>query len=168
MAKYYTGVGSRETPDDVLALMKEIAVKLAYEGYVLRSGGAPGADSAFEQGCDEVLGEKRIYLPWRGFNGRDSRHYRICNSALAMAEHFHPAWKNLTQGARKLHARNIYQVLGYSLESKSEFVVCWTPNGVAKGGTRTAILVAEKEKIDVFNLFKPSHRKYWKDKLNGS
>jgi hypothetical protein len=29
----------------------------------LRSGGAGGADSAFETGCDQQCGVKEIYLP---------------------------------------------------------------------------------------------------------
>jgi len=39
----YSGIGSRETPDDILELMKAVAYKLAGRGYTLRSGGADGA-----------------------------------------------------------------------------------------------------------------------------
>ena len=58
---FYTGVGSRKTPKDVLELMVKIAIKAAQNGYTLRSGGAEGADKAFEHGCDMVKGPKEIY-----------------------------------------------------------------------------------------------------------
>ena len=38
--KYYAGVGSRETPQDVLETMWKIGKHLADKGYTLRSGGA--------------------------------------------------------------------------------------------------------------------------------
>ena len=67
--RYYTGVGSRKTPGAIFDLMGEIGRNLAIDGYVLRSGGASGADTAFEQGCDLHEGMKEIYLPWKGFSG---------------------------------------------------------------------------------------------------
>ena len=51
---YYAGVGSRETPQDVLKIMWKIGKHLADKGYTLRSGGARGADAACENGCDIV------------------------------------------------------------------------------------------------------------------
>ena len=51
MSKIYTGIGSRNTPKEVLELMKTIGKYLGCLGYELRSGGADGADSAFESGC---------------------------------------------------------------------------------------------------------------------
>jgi hypothetical protein len=41
--KYYAGIGSRETPKDILDLISKIAIKLESLGYTLRSGGADGA-----------------------------------------------------------------------------------------------------------------------------
>jgi predicted Rossmann fold nucleotide-binding protein DprA/Smf involved in DNA uptake len=63
--KPYAGIGSRRTPSEILELMKEIGSKLEIEGWLLRSGGAPGADQAFEAGIskDEA---KQIWLPWQG------------------------------------------------------------------------------------------------------
>jgi len=59
----YAGVGSRETPPEMLKKMTAISKKLAAQGYVLQSGGAIGADMAFEgKGYPEVLiaGEKDV------------------------------------------------------------------------------------------------------------
>jgi predicted Rossmann fold nucleotide-binding protein DprA/Smf involved in DNA uptake len=48
--KYYAGIGSRETPKEICNKMTEIASLLEKQDFVLRSGGANGADSAFEKG----------------------------------------------------------------------------------------------------------------------
>lgn len=48
--KYYTGVGSRETPEHILKFIEDVAYWLAGRGYTGRSGSAAGADTAFEQG----------------------------------------------------------------------------------------------------------------------
>ena len=52
----YSGIGSRETPDNVLVVMEKLGAAFAKKGFVLRSGGADGADSAFERGCDSANG----------------------------------------------------------------------------------------------------------------
>ena len=49
---YYAGIGSRETPGLMLGAFARIGEFLAKKGYTLRSGGADGADTAFEVGCD--------------------------------------------------------------------------------------------------------------------
>jgi len=150
---FYTGIGSRETPIDIQRIMYRFAQVMAEQGMTLRSGGADGADSAFEQGCDSVQGKKQIYLPWVGFNGRSSQFTAPSQPALFLASEIHPAWYKLSQGARKLHARNMHQVLGMDLETPSHFVVCWTPQGRPIGGTRSAIVLAGIQSIPVFNLF---------------
>ena len=68
----YTGIGSRETPLEYIQLFIRIAEYLASVGYTLRSGGANGADLAFEIGCDNKQGKKEIYIPWYSFNNSDS------------------------------------------------------------------------------------------------
>jgi hypothetical protein len=150
-----------------MAWMREFARALAQGGWVLRSGGADGADSAFEAGSHEVdpaLAE--IYLPWRGFNNNTSRRYRVSDEALAIARTVHPAWERLSSAARKLHSRNVYQVLGESLDAPSELLVCWTADGCEAertrnsrtGGTGTAIVLAERHGVPRFNLARKESR----------
>ena len=45
----YAGIGSRATPQAELEAMTEAAKMLSEKGYTLRSGGAKGADTAFEK-----------------------------------------------------------------------------------------------------------------------
>ena len=60
--KYYAGIGSRETPKEICNKMTEIASLLEKQDFVLRSGGAQGADHAFEIGISDQL-MMDIYLP---------------------------------------------------------------------------------------------------------
>jgi hypothetical protein len=104
--------------------------QLAKKGLILRSGGADGADSAFEEGADSVFSErfptnKRIYLPWEGFNGKRGIVVGDDPDLQEAAATWHPAWPRLSNGAKKLHTRNVAQIFGYGNEQqKSEFVLC--------------------------------------------
>ena len=69
MTKYYTGVGSRSTPPEVMELMTKVATKLESLGYSLRSGAADGADTGFENGVINPL-NKQIFIAWEGFSNR--------------------------------------------------------------------------------------------------
>ena len=147
---FYTGIGSRETPSPIMAVMTELAEALQERGWILRSGGADGADLAFEKGAGT---RKNIFIPWKGFNDSLSPYYNIPDKAFEVAAKIHPAWDKLGQGAKRLHARNIMQVTGMNLKVKSKFIVCWTKGGKYKGGTATAMKLADMLKIKVFNLF---------------
>lgn len=151
--KIYTGIGSRQTPPDVLAEMRVIGRMLAIKGWLLRSGGAQGADSAFEYGCDEGFGSKEIYTPWWGFNGNRSRSCRPSERAFEEAAQYHPKWQFLKYAVKLLHARNVHQVLGADCESPGQLLICWTPNGKAVGGTATALRIAQEFEIPIVNLF---------------
>ncbi|MNZ56187.1 hypothetical protein D3C78_741280 [compost metagenome] len=168
--KFYTGVGSRETPADVMDFMEELAFHLAQDKWVLRSGGAQGADSAFETGCDQFPGRKEIFIPWPGFSGTIGKcmHYLLSDSsrelqqeAEKLASQVHPAWDRLTRGGKALHTRNVFQVLGKNLDRRSNILVCWAKTdkyGVPVGGTRTAWVLAEEFAVPCYNLSKQEDR----------
>ena len=147
----YAGIGSRETPMEYRQLMSNIAEELANAGFILRSGGASGADEAFEIGCDRVRGNKEIYLPWKGFNGSDSILIVKDKRAFDIARKYHPNYSALKQGAQKLMARNSHQILGLNLESPVDFVICWTKDGKGQGGTGQALRIAKDYDIPVFD-----------------
>ncbi len=142
---YYTGIGSRRTPETILNTITHIAKLLHREGLILRSGGADGADSAFEKGAGE---SKEI------FYAEDAT-----PPAIRIARDHHPAWCNCSDYVKKLHGRNVMQVLGRDLKTPSAFIICWTPDGCTgpdrsrqTGGTGTAIEIAWKHKIPIFNM----------------
>ena len=151
MIKFYTGVGSRKTPQNILNLMTATARKLAAMGYILRTGDAIGADTAFNSGAGNAC---------ERYTAADAT-----TEAEAISKRFHPAWNRCKPFARKLHARNAFQVLGRNLQTPSAFLICWTPEGetrhshrtIKTGGTGTAISIADNYNIPVFNLANPEH-----------
>lgn len=159
----YAGIGSRETPEADLKILTNIGYALAKRGWILRSGGADGADTAFELGSDSIFDSdylkprephylKEIYLPWKKFNGHTSELWRVEHTALVLAASIHPAWGVMGHGGKLCHARNCYQILGYELNDPVDLVICWTLDGKVQGGTRTAIKLAESRGIPVINL----------------
>lgn len=149
MKKIYAGIGSRETPELVLQRMGKISSALASLGFILRSGGAKGADAAFEKYAEK----KEIYLPWEGFNEHSSTLCFVDDRAMKMGEKYHTHWDNLKQGGKLLISRNSYQVLGGSLDDPVDFVVCYTKDGKEIGGTSQAIRIAKDYDIPVFNIW---------------
>lgn len=154
---HYAGIGSRETPNEICALMTILGEALA-ERYVLRSGHAVGADIAFEVGCDRAKGEKLI---WTGNS-------EVSQAALDLAKRVHPseAFDEFSLFVKTLHARNGYQVLNEDLCSPVEMVICWTPDGCIEhkrrtrrtGGTGQAISVASLNGVRIFNIQREAHR----------
>lgn len=140
--KHYSGIGSREVPPEIGELMIKIAVKLEELGYTLRSGAAGGSDSAFSL----KVKNKEIFIPWKSFGeGIVPQETEFANNLL---KEVHPAYDRLSQGALKLHLRNVNQVLGADLNTPSKFLICWAKTdkqGSPIGGTRTAYNFAQKE-----------------------
>lgn len=158
--KYYTGVGSRETPADILTLMTALGRKLADESWILRTGAAVGADQAFELGWVHHVQRNlkftpaEIYLPWDNYENHTRDMMFGCNIlpemddkglhivAEGIAATMHPNWGACRRGARAMHTRNVFQVLGRDLKTPSKMLIAWTKltrAGEPMGGTATAI-----------------------------
>jgi hypothetical protein len=152
----YAGIGSRDTPKDILLRMTRFAKCASNDGYVLRSGAAAGADEAFE--CGSTNSE--IYLPVYNFRNSKSSLHEISKDCILLAKQFHPSWNRLSDFAKLLIARNGYQILGYDLNSPSKFVICWTQDGcedgskttALTGGTGQALRIATHFNVPIFNM----------------
>ena len=161
MLRFYSGIGARATPPEMLSLMTRAAFALLKRGYVLRSGHAIGADSAFERGAGAAA---QIFLPAAGWRGSASAFHEgtlgeeIWGRAREIATAHHPAFGNLSRFVQDLHTRNVFQVLGPALDSPSEFVLCWTADGEASGGTGQALRIAATYGVPVYNLQRARER----------
>ncbi len=161
MLRYYSGIGARAAPPEVLSLMTRAAFALTKRGYVLRSGHASGADSAFERGAGDAA---QIFLPGPGWRGSESVFHpaalgdELWGRARAIAAAHHPAFAGLSSFVQALHTRNVFQVLGLALDSPSEFVLCWTADGEASGGTGQALRIAATHGVPVYNLQRDRER----------
>lgn len=138
--RYYAGIGSRKTPAHILDCMEVISMQLYDRGYWLRSGGAIGADQAFEK-CAGSRAE--IFLP--------TKDYPMWTEVFTM--HFHPNPAALSVVGWQLMCRNAMQILGRDGNTPVDFVVCWTKDGKASGGTGQAIRIAKEFDIPVYNLY---------------
>jgi hypothetical protein len=159
--KTFCGIGSRTTPTPILNQMMLISALCHCKGYHLNSGGADGADTAFEDGMLAIDGGCNIFLPWPNFNNHKGEKYtRPKPEAYPIAATLHPAWTFMKPPVKALLSRNIHQVLGWSLNDPVDFVVCYTKDGaetsaqytIRTGGTGIAIQLADKLGIPVFNL----------------
>lgn len=160
----YAGIGSRETPIAVAEEMALIAAELEKRNFKMRSGGADGkkgqkpgtasADVSFERGVADAS-NKEIFIPWAGFAGSKDGIVlprALEQKALQIASEAHPAWDRCSDGAKKLHTRNVPQVLGKDLRTPIEFGMGWTFDGGATGGTGQAIRICQNEGIPFLNL----------------
>ena len=151
MKKYYAGIGSRKTPKEVLLKMKEFSRILSDKGFILRSGGASGADKAFESGITDLSLKEIFYandaLPW-AFD-------EVKKYVPSDRKNF-DTWKPYT---KKLLARNMMQVLGSDGSSPVEFILCWSPSlnylDSSSGGTAWALRCGLSYNIPIFNLLDP-------------
>jgi hypothetical protein len=127
-------------------MFEDLACALRLGGYWLRSGGAEGADSAFELGAS-------FMKPGTGRHGR-ARIFRADDAtpmAIEMARRHHPCWGLCDTYARRLHGRNAMIILGPELNEPVKFVLCWTPDE-EKGGTALGIRIARARGIPVVNF----------------
>ena len=156
----YAGIGSRQTPAPVLEQMRSIGAAMAEAGWLLRSGAAQGADSAFEAGAADAGGHREIWIPWDRYNDRTPDHGRAVRIARhndanrTIAARQHPRWNVLGAGAQKLMVRNVHQILGDDPASPDpvDLVICWTPRGTGSGGTGMALRLANDHGIPVIDL----------------
>lgn len=156
----YTGIGARDTPIQILNTMRHLSTHLAQAGWTLRSGGAVGADAAFEVGSSA----KEIYLPWLGYNNNQSTlhpgNIPFSQDEIDIAASHHPNWGKCSSGARKMHQRNLRQLVGHQSVcgehvQLSKFVICWTERGNIEGGTGQTLRMAKALNIPIFNLGGP-------------
>lgn len=176
-----SGIGSRETPESDGNRMKSFAHCVTKNNGIMRSGGAPGADTFFAAGVSDP-NRQEIFLPFKNFNGVQSGvgiyilqelHLKKRQAAEKIAEKFHPNWAAVQRNPTvvSLMTRNVFQVLGCNLNTPSDLVVMWakgTRNSIAKknannrivdvpGGTGLAVRLAAFLEIPVLHTSLEEH-----------
>jgi len=163
----YAGIGSRETPQEVLDKMTEVAKYLEGLGYTLRSGGAVGADKAFEKG---VTSKKEVFLGTSKTGEREKKIAReIHPNPQALDNAKSKTGKPIADFMWNLMGRNTNQIFGANLDTPVDFVLAWTQDGLTdyrerslkSGGTGQAIDMASRKGIPVINMANDN----WRDEL---
>ena len=167
-------IGSRQLEQkqeyfEDIKLCYNVCMRLAQLGITFTSGlceiGMDGiAQKAYSKAVDLGLAKEsqfEVYVADQ-YNIRRStlprkhlaivRNKDLISETERIASEVHPAWDRCNEWARGMHSRNCHQILGYDLQSPVDAVICWTPNGAVVGGTATAIRIAMKYDIPVFNL----------------
>lgn len=173
----YTGIGSRGTPEDVLIVMNQLSEILYKKGFILRSGNAIGADKAFETNKNP---NNEIYVAKNQYNKKElilptKEEFKIAYNYLYDLR-LHKKIERLKKDySIKLHSRNVMQILGRDFNLRSRFVFCYTKNGEKTydevdpditGGTGTAIGLADKCNIPIYNLGLKEDLEYVKKFIN--
>lgn len=149
-------IGSRELSTTQLQVCEVIGRFIANLGGEVHSGNADGADGAFARGANSVDPNLvHLHLPWPNFNREAIRkgnhvHLPLAQSHFeATAAKYHPRWDNLSQGAKKLHTRNVSIVVHPSIK---DLVLAWPSNRVGGGGTGQGMRIAEGKGVDLVDL----------------
>ena len=168
-------IGSRKLAepahDEAAKLFYRVSKTCAELGHIIRSGGAAGADYIAELAYFDAINattadpdQVEIYVPWKNFQATRGinnplHHLHVIPSdpiyiqrANEMVYNTHPNPNALSQGALKLHSRNMNQVFGLDLNTPIDLCICWTEHGIKSGGTASAITLCERNNIPVFNL----------------
>lgn len=171
-------VGSRTASEEDCDLLYEASLALLRAGWKGVSGGAEGPDDtltlAIRQYISEIwstateirpsrIGE--IHIPWEGFNNLKHGDLYGCvigpkhrpdnvllDAVVALAR---GGLFNLTEGGRKLHQRNVYEILTKTLQDPVDILLLSAPKGMGntvKGGTATAYVLAKALGIPTINL----------------
>lgn len=172
--KYYTGIGSRDISPDTYQLLVDIGERMAEKGYVLRSGGAQGADQAFQEGACKVDPDKtEIWLPDSTFENKRLQDAKFLgsnytvpdNSTREAAEEWlidsgvvkNIRSKNLK--SRKLLCRNVYQVVGGTCPIlmprkwlSSVVIYATNEEEIYKKGTRVGVWTGRHFGVPTYNV----------------
>lgn len=162
--KPYAVCGNPNPPSDILAAFDRIAKKLESHGYTLRTGCVQG----IEQSVEGAVQKKELILPWRDFDGKQSKFTFSNERSKAIAKMFSPSFDTVKPAVQAFLTKNARLVLGHSCNSPALFIVVWTEDGAEtqqeRAGSRTGfashpIAIANSLGIPVFNLGKPDAEK---------
>lgn len=186
MQKYYTGVGSRDIPEDVENIFRMVGRALARKGFILRSGSADGSDKAFELGASDVDPNlTEIYLPNKTFKSRSRiqgvNYLPLVEGEIESAEKIYstptnkhkdgimPWFNKIQRYNQEFHARNVLQVTGRN-GVDSSFCIYYAPvvNGDVVGGTRSAVELCKSKGIPTYNLFHKHVKEAFLERLKES
>lgn len=151
--------GNETPPPVVLQTLQRLVPELEKRGYVIRSGGMKGMENAVE----ELSRNIELHLPWKGFDGKESKFTYTSEEAKEFAKRYHPAWDQAKPVVQTFCAKNVRLMLGKDLKSPTQILIIWSEDGVEHARERTAktgltgvaVALASELRIPTFNLQRP-------------
>ena len=150
-----------EPPLDIKNKFKELAERCKDLKFTIRvAGGNTEADDAARDAAGEKMEE---YLPWKGFENRESAYQFSDDSSIEQACRFHPAADKMKDAAKKFLSRNYRMAQGKGLKSPAKIFILWSEDGASRLSEKTFktgnaghfLSIASALKTPVFNLGKP-------------
>ena len=182
----YAGIGSRETPQEVLDKMTEVAKYLDGLGYTLNTGktftAKPSTDPKYQKQYEERLAfskknNGKVGLDEEGADrafslGTTKKNLFGVNTPvgkkeMSVMEEIHPSPDRLKEGGKKLMARNTNQIFGENLNTPVDFVLFYAKEtkGIRpEGGTGQAVEMARRKGIPTINMADTN----WRDQLKAA
>lgn len=148
----------KDFPQEVKDKLYGVASKLISKGYTIRYN----ADDRELHPKLQDLSSKNTeaYVPFKGFNEVDTRHYFNTLTSKHMAQENFPAYEKVPGVVQSLLARNIRMLFGDKNNSCAMEVITWSPDGVIKshlvtketGRASFIIQVASKYGFGIVNI----------------
>lgn len=152
----------RDFPPEAKTSLYNIASKLINKKITVRVN---GDDKDF---CDKLSALSsqfvEIYIPWKGFNNTESKHYWNTITAKHIAQqNFGNAWEKIPDSVKALMARNVRMIFGDKNNSIMLCLITWSKDGASKatevtkdtGRSAFIIKTASSYSFPVVNISKP-------------
>lgn len=145
-------------PDNIKEDLFKLAGELVNRGYFIRYNCEDPDLHARYQALSQQKTEG--YVPWKGFNGLETKFYFNTMTANALAEESNPAWEKLPNIVKAKLARNVRLMFGQNNNSPAMALITWSPDGVTKkeevtretGYVGSMIQLADRYRFDVYNI----------------
>ena len=152
----------REFPPEAKNSLYNIASKLINKKITVRVN---GDDKDF---CNKLMSLSsqfvEVYIPWKGFNDTESKHYWNTITAKHIAQqNFGNAWEKIPDSVKALMARNVRMIFGDKNNSIMLCLITWSKDAasraaeVTKDTGRSAFIIktASSYSFPVVNISKP-------------
>ena len=151
----YSGIGHRNTPENVRNMMTNIGSQLAQMGFILRSGNAIGADQAWEEQVTRKM--KEIFIVERKYSCPFGIIADVTQEQWDfVVSHYHGGMRAFSKQSayvQYLFLRNLNILCGKDLDDKVDFVAYWHEGEHCNGGTGHTISMAKTLEIPCFNIW---------------
>lgn len=120
----------RDFPLEVKEKLYTLASKLIAKGYTIRIN---GDDKEYTEKFMKLSDTHvEVYIPWKGFNNIESKHYYSNLTAKEIARKFFPGWEKITDSVKSLLARNVRMLFGDKNNSISMCLITWSEKGESR------------------------------------
>jgi len=152
----------RSFPDNVKEDLYKVCSKLINKKFTVRvNGDDKELITKIEKLSDKFV---EVYIPWKGFNEFDSKHYFNNLTCKHIAKESFAGWGKIPDPVKAMLSRNVRMIFGDKNNSIVLCLITWSPDGASKfsevtketGRSSFIISIATKYSFPVLNIKKPN------------